>query len=202
MRESSSMYCRSSLEPRAQFKPTLMGSAWRIEFQNASVTWPESVRPLASVMVPEIMIGTSRFSSSRYSLIAKIAAFAFRVSKIVSTSSRSTPPSTSPRAASLYASLRSSKVTFLKLGLFTSGDREAVRLVGPMAPATKRGLSGVIRKTLPPVILLVKPVFLDHSTHRAVQDDDALLQQGPKFRYPGLPLLVDRAVENHEPLSV
>ena len=27
--------------------------------------------------------------------------------------------------------------------MFTSGEIEAVRLVGPMAPATKRGLSGV-----------------------------------------------------------
>ncbi len=141
--ESSSMYCRSSFEPKAQFRPTLIGFAWRTEFQNASVTWPERVRPLASVMVPEIMMGTSSPSSSRYSVTPKIAAFAFSVSKMVSMSSRSAPPSTSPRAASLYASFNSSKVMFRKPGLFTSGDREAVRLVGPKAPATKRGLSGV-----------------------------------------------------------
>jgi hypothetical protein len=30
----------------------------------------------------------------------------------------------------------------LKAGLFTSGDKEAVRFVGPMAPATNRGLWG------------------------------------------------------------
>jgi hypothetical protein len=73
-----------------------------------------------------------------------MAAFAFRVSKMVSMSKRSTPPSTSPRASSPYASLSSSKVTFLKPGLFTSGEREAVLLVGPKAPATNRGLSGVL----------------------------------------------------------
>ncbi len=57
MRESSSTYCLSSFEPSAQFRPTLTGFAWRTEFQKASVTCPESVRPLASVIVPEIMIG-------------------------------------------------------------------------------------------------------------------------------------------------
>ncbi len=34
------------------------GGACATEFQKASVVWPESVRPLASVMVPEIMTGT------------------------------------------------------------------------------------------------------------------------------------------------
>ena len=59
------MYCLSSFDPSAQFSPTLMGFAWRTEFQKASVTCPESVRPLASVIVPEIMMGTSRPCSSR-----------------------------------------------------------------------------------------------------------------------------------------
>ena len=38
---------------------------------------------------------------------------------------------------------RSSKVTARKPGSLTSGDIDAVRLVGPTAPATKRGRSGV-----------------------------------------------------------
>ena len=34
------------------------GRAWATEFQNASVVWPDRVRPLASVMVPEIITGS------------------------------------------------------------------------------------------------------------------------------------------------
>ena len=36
----------------------LRGRACATEFQNASAVWPVSVRPAASVIVPEIMIGT------------------------------------------------------------------------------------------------------------------------------------------------
>ena len=43
-----------------EFNPTEQGRACEIEFQNASVVWPESVRPLASVIVPDIMTGTCR----------------------------------------------------------------------------------------------------------------------------------------------
>jgi hypothetical protein len=46
--------------PRAQLKPTASGRACRIECQNASVTWPERVRPEASVIVPEMMTGQRR----------------------------------------------------------------------------------------------------------------------------------------------
>ncbi len=51
---------RISLGPSAQFMPTLSGSACETEFQNASTVCPVSVRPLRSVIVPEIMIGRSR----------------------------------------------------------------------------------------------------------------------------------------------
>ena len=74
------------------------GRACRTEFQNASVVWPDSVRPDASVIVPEMMIGRSMPASSNACRAAKIAALAFSVSKIVSISSRSTPPSISARA--------------------------------------------------------------------------------------------------------
>jgi hypothetical protein len=40
-------------------RPTLKGLAWRTLYQKASVVWPLRVRPLASVMVAEIMIGTA-----------------------------------------------------------------------------------------------------------------------------------------------
>ena len=99
-RASSATYGRISSAPRAQLRPTASGRAWRIEFQNASVTWPDRVRPDASVMVPEMMTGQRRAYSSNSVSQAKIAALALRVSKIVSMSSRSAPPSTRPRACS------------------------------------------------------------------------------------------------------
>ncbi len=100
MRESSSTYGRISFGPSAQFRPTLSGSAWDTEFQNASPVCPVSVRPLKSVIVPEIMIGRSRPISASTSLAAKIAALELSVSKIVSMSSTSTPPSMSARTCS------------------------------------------------------------------------------------------------------
>ena len=52
------MYGLSSSAPSAQLKPTDSGFEWRMEAQNASVVWPESRRPLASVMVPDTMMGS------------------------------------------------------------------------------------------------------------------------------------------------
>ncbi len=83
--------------------PIDSGRTCRTECQNASVTWPDSVRPLASVMVPEIITGQRRPRSSNSVSIAKIAALALRVSKMVSTRRMSAPPSTRPLAASRYA---------------------------------------------------------------------------------------------------
>ena len=71
------------------------GRAWRTEFQKASTVWPDRMRPDASVTVPEIMIGRRWPLASKYSSIANSAALALSVSKTVSTSSTSTPPSTS-----------------------------------------------------------------------------------------------------------
>ena len=101
MRASSSTCGRSCLAPSAQFKPTERGRAWRTEFQKASGVCPESVRPEASVIVPEIMTGSRAPRASKSSSIAKSAAFAFNVSKIVSTRIRSTSPSTSAFTATL-----------------------------------------------------------------------------------------------------
>ena len=70
-----------------------------MEFQNASVVWPDRVRPDASVMVPETMTGSSRPMSSNTSRTANNAALAFKVSNTVSIKMRSTPPSISPRTA-------------------------------------------------------------------------------------------------------
>ena len=48
----------------------MSGLACRTEFQNASGVWPDSVRPDWSVMVPEIMTGTSMPRASAISAMA------------------------------------------------------------------------------------------------------------------------------------
>ena len=73
-----------------------MGSACSTEAQNASSVWPDNVRPLRSMIVTDIQRG----SSGATSIAAAIAAFAFSVSKIVSISRRSAPPSRRPRICS------------------------------------------------------------------------------------------------------
>ena len=76
----------------------MSGFAWRTLCQNASTVWPERVRPEASTIVPLMISGTRSPSSSNSDSTAKIAAFALSVSKIVSMSRRSAPPSTRPAA--------------------------------------------------------------------------------------------------------
>ena len=61
---------------------------------------PDNVRPLRSVIVTEITSGSVTPCSSNSSWMATRAALAFGVSKIVSMTMRSTPPSIRPRACS------------------------------------------------------------------------------------------------------
>ena len=75
--------------------------------------------------------------------MANNAALLLSVSKTVSTNSRSTPPSIKALVCSEYALTKSLNVTERYPGLFTSGDNEPALLVGPMAPATNLGFSGV-----------------------------------------------------------
>ncbi len=96
---SASTWGRSCSAPRAQFRPMAIGRACATEYQNASAVWPERVRPLASVIVPEIMTGQRRPCSSKNCSQAKIAALAFSVSNTVSISSRSAPPAIRPSIA-------------------------------------------------------------------------------------------------------
>jgi hypothetical protein len=74
-----------------------------------------------------------------YFFDGKSAALAFSVSKIVSTN-KSLPPSINYLL--LVCNTQIIKVTALYPGSFTSGDILAVLFVGPIEPATKRGLSG------------------------------------------------------------
>ena len=71
-----------------------------MEAQKAPTVCPESVLPLASVIVPDIITGRRSPTSSNNSSMAKSAAFALRVSKMVSTISASQPPSINPLACS------------------------------------------------------------------------------------------------------
>ena len=57
---SSSMNGRISFGPSAQLIPMLSSWLCETEFQYASTVWPESVRPLRSVMVNETITGTRR----------------------------------------------------------------------------------------------------------------------------------------------
>ncbi len=93
MRASSATWGRISTAPSEQLTPTDSGFTWATERQKASIVWPERVRAEASVIATEIMIGSRRPRASKTSSIATRAAFAFSVSKMVSTSRRSTSPS-------------------------------------------------------------------------------------------------------------
>ena len=84
---------RSSSAPKAQFNPIEIGFACLTECQKAFVVCPERVLPEASVMVPEIISGMSIPLSVETLSTANIAAFAFKVSKIVSMKIKSAPPS-------------------------------------------------------------------------------------------------------------
>ena len=93
-------------ESSARYGPHLLGAERAVEPDQRAAgrggpssrtpRWsgPDSVRPEASVIVPETMTGQRRPRSSNSVSRAKIAALAFSVSKIVSTRSRSAPPST------------------------------------------------------------------------------------------------------------
>ena len=88
------------MAPSAQLKPMESGFACATEIHSAAGVWPESVRPERSVMVPEIITGRRMPRSSNRLSMAKIAALAFSVSKMVSIKRHSAPPSISPRACS------------------------------------------------------------------------------------------------------
>ncbi len=76
------------------------GLAWRSEYQNASAVWPDRVRPLRSVIVPDTITGSRTPSSSNSSSSAYSAALALSVSNTVSTIRMSAPPWSRARPAS------------------------------------------------------------------------------------------------------
>ena len=142
-RDRTSRCSRSCFGPSAQLSPTTSGSAWRMLCQNASTVWPESVRPDASTMVPEMISGTCRPSSSKSACTAKMAALALSVSKIVSMSRMSAPPSSRPAAASWYASSSSSQVTLRAAGSPTSGAHRGGAVGGAQGARHEAGPAGL-----------------------------------------------------------
>ena len=73
---------------------------WLMEATKASSVCPLSVRPEASLSVALTITGMSSPRSAQRSMMAFIAHFALSVSKTVSMSSMSAPPSMRPRACS------------------------------------------------------------------------------------------------------
>ena len=124
--------------PVEQFKPiTSIGSASSVA-HTALMSVPSSMRPVTS-SVACAWIGTRRTPLPNARVMPAIAAFISSRSWLVSSSSRSTPPSISAADCSSYRSASSSNVIFESAG----SDDEISIPVGPSEPATKRGRSGV-----------------------------------------------------------
>ena len=85
------------------------------------------------------MTGTRRAPSSNRRSIAHSAAFMLSVSMWVSAIRMSTPPSRRAAACSRYEAASSSKVIARAPGSLTSGESDAVLVVGPIEPTTQRG---------------------------------------------------------------
>ena len=138
------MYGRISAAPSAQLRPTASGRTWRIEFQNASGVCPDSVRPDASVIVPDTITGQRRPRSleirvDREQRRLGVQRVEYRLDQ------QQVGAAFEQRLDGLAVRRRPARrsVTLRAPGSLTSGEIDAVRLVGPSEPATKRGLSGV-----------------------------------------------------------
>ena len=138
------MYGRISAAPSAQLRPTASGRTWRTEFQNASGVCPDSVRPDASVIVPDTMSGRRRPARSKYALDREQRRLGVqRVEHGLDQQQVGAAVDQRRRRPRRTRATSSSNVTLRAPGSLTSGEIDAVRLVGPSAPATKRGWSGV-----------------------------------------------------------
>ena len=138
-RDSSSMYGRISAAPSAQLRPTASGRTWRTEFQNASGVWPDSVRPDASVIVPDTMTG--KRAPRRVEQRLDREQRGLGVQRVEDRLDEQQIGAAVDQAVDRlrYAATSSSYATLRAPGSLTSGEIDAVRLVGPSAPATKRG---------------------------------------------------------------
>ena len=139
----SSTEGRSCSAPNEQFSPTENGLRCCSEYQKASGVWPERLRPERSVMVPESMIGSSTPISSNTCSTAKPRRLG--VQRVEDSLDQDELDAALDQPARLRGIGLDQLVEahIAEAGLLTSGEIDAVRLVGPMAPATKRGFSGV-----------------------------------------------------------
>ena len=129
-RESSWTYWRSAWAPSAQLSPTLSGRACATECQNASVVCPESVRPLASVMVPEIITGSRTPEPLEHVLDREDRGLGVQgVEDGLDQEQVGAAVDQAARAPRRRSPTSSSNVTLRKPGSLTSGESEA-RAVG------------------------------------------------------------------------
>mmetsp|Transcript_25477 Transcript_25477/g.73103 ORF Transcript_25477/g.73103 Transcript_25477/m.73103 type:complete len:219 (-) Transcript_25477:3871-4527(-) len=120
--------------------PTDSGLACLMLIKNASMLCPEGILP-PSVMTAVISSGRrSFFVCSKYSSTAKMAALAVSVSDTISKANRSAPPSTKPRICCMYVATKASQLVLRCDGSSAPADDDSRWLVGPITPATNRGL--------------------------------------------------------------
>jgi hypothetical protein len=120
-----------------------LGVAHRIP--EGGTVWPDRMRPEASVTVPEIMIGRRGVVRMLVEIQVDREQRRLAVQGVEDGLDQQHVDAAVDQAAHLLvvAATSWSKVTLRAAGSFTSGEIEAVFGVGPRAPATKRGLSGV-----------------------------------------------------------
>ena len=99
-RDRDSRKGRIIAAPSEQLIPAALTPACSTEIQKASASCPVRFRPPRSTAVKDTISPASPGASRIASAAASRAALAFSVSKQVSTSSRSAPPASSPRACS------------------------------------------------------------------------------------------------------
>ena len=123
-------------------RPTASGRAWRTEFQNASAVWPDSVRPEASVIVPEIISG--RRAPRRLERVVDREQRRLGVQRVEDRLDQQQVDAALEQPVDRFAVGGDQLVEAdcAKPGSFTSGESEAVLFVGPSTPATKRGSPG------------------------------------------------------------
>ena len=120
------------------------GRAWRTECQNALTVWPERMRPDASVTVPETITGSR--SPVCFHQFVEREDRGLGVERVEDGLDQEQVGAAFEQARRLLVVRRAQLVEahVARAGSLTSGLMLAVRGVGPRAPATKRGLSGVL----------------------------------------------------------
>ena len=136
---------RMSSGPVEQFSPIASTFSDSSVVSTASMSVPSSILPPFGSSETDVWIGTLRPAVTNASRAPKIAALTSRMSCAVSISSRSTPPSSSPRACSSKIVTSSRKLIAPSVGSSEEGSWP----VGPIEPATKRSSPTAARAISP-----------------------------------------------------